>query len=184
MAEKMTKSERSELGQLIRKRERVMKAAAMERSAAMLAEFDTQLTAIYSFDDDEVWAKANAEADKAVEAANAEIAARCEVLGIPKDFAPSLVFGWRERGQNAVKARRTELRQMARSRIAKIEKEAITKIERMSLEAQTEVIANGLQSKAALDFLEKMPTLESLMPALDANELKQINDGQQKSTNW
>ena len=45
----MTKSERSELGQLIRKRERVMKAAAAERAAQMIAELDTQSAAIYSF---------------------------------------------------------------------------------------------------------------------------------------
>lgn len=176
----MTKSERTELGQLIRKRERVMKSLAVERSAQMLAEFDTQLAAIYSFDDDETWAKAKTEAEKVVEDANDVITKRCEELGIPKDFAPSLAFQWIGRGENMVASRRAELRRMARSRIAAVEKEAVTKIERMSLTAQTEVIANGLESTAARDFLEKMPSLESLMPTLDANELKQIQDGKQR----
>ena len=36
----MTKGERTELGQLIRKREKVMKSQAQERSAALIAEFD------------------------------------------------------------------------------------------------------------------------------------------------
>lgn len=180
---KMTKSERSELGQLIRKRERVMKSMAAERSAQMLSEFDTQLAAIYSFDEDETWAKAKAEAQNVVVAANETIAKRCAELGIPKDFAPSLAFAWIGRGENQVASRRAELRRMALSRIKAIEKEAVTKIERMSLAAQTEVIANGLESASAREFLENMPSLESLMPMIDANEMKQLQDANQTTGN-
>ena len=176
MTDKMTKSERTELGQLIRKRERVMKSLAVERSSAMLAEFDAQLSAIYSYDDDETWQKAHDEAEKVVEESNELIAKRCAELGIPKEFAPSLGFAWFERGQNAVKARRAELRQAAKSKIAALEKQAYAKIERMSLEAQTEVIANGLESAEARQFLEKMPSIEELMPLLNAIEMKQIQD--------
>lgn len=184
MSDKMTKSERVELGQLIRKRERVMKSLAAERAANMLAEFDAQSAAIYSYDQDEIWKKSTEEAEKVVAEANKTIAARCQELGIPKEFAPSLSFGWYERGQNAVASRRAELRRMAKSRIAAIEKEALTKIERLSLTAQTEVIANGLESAAARRFLEKMPELESLMPAINAAELKQIQDAKSKTNDW
>ena len=180
----MTRSERQELGQLIRKRERVMKAQVAERGAAMLAEFENQCGSIYSFDQDETWAKAMQEAEKAVEDANKVVAARCKELGIPKEFAPSVAMGWMERGQNMVAARRTELRRMAKSRIAAIEKEAIAKIERSSLEAQTEVVANGLVSHAAKDFLERMPSLEVLMPSLDARELKKISDRNRKKADY
>ena len=38
----MTKSERAELTQLIRKREKLMKSQAQERSALLLAEFDAR----------------------------------------------------------------------------------------------------------------------------------------------
>lgn len=178
--DRMTKGERQELGQLIRKRERVMKAQVAERGAAMLAEFENQCGSIYSFDQDETWAKAMQEAEKAVADANEVIAARCKEMGIPKEFAPSVLMGWFERGQNAVAARRTELRRMAKTRIVAIEKEAISKIERLSLEAQTEVISNGLVSTAAKDFLERMPTLDVLMPSLDAQELKKISDRKHK----
>lgn len=180
MADKMTKSERAELGQLIRKRERVMKSLAVERSSAMLAEFDAQLSAIYSFDDDEVWKKANDEAEKIINQSNEAIAKRCTEMGIPKEFAPSLAFGWYDRGENMAKARRSELRQAAKSRIAGMEKEAYARIERMSFEAQAEVIANGLESVAALSFLEKMPSIEEMMPLLNAVEIKQIQDGKRK----
>lgn len=176
MTDKMTKSERTELGQLIRKRERVMKAQATERAAQMLAEFDTQCAQLYSFDDDEVWKQATDEAEKVVAEANATIKARCKKLGIPAEFSPSLGFGWIERGQNAVASRRAELRRMAKSRITAIERETQTKIERISLSAQTEVIANGLVSADARKFLEQMPSLEVLMPAIDVKQMKQIAD--------
>jgi hypothetical protein len=181
VAEKMTKSERADLGQLIRKRERVMKALAVERSSAMLAEFESQLSAIYCYDDDKIWKKANDEAQKVVDESNEIIAKRCAEMGIPKEFAPSLVFGWMERGQNMVKARRIELRQAAKLKIASLEKQTYVKIERMSLEAQTEVIANGLESATARQFLEKMPSIEDMMPMLNAIEMKQIQDAKHKT---
>ena len=174
--DRMTRAEREELGQLIRKRERVMKAQVSERGTAMLAEFESQCAAIYSFDQDETWAKAMQETEKAGADANKIIAARCKELGIPKEFSPSVVMGWMERGENMVAARRTELRRVAKTRIAAIEKEAIAQIERLSLEAQTEVVANGLVSNAAKEFLERMPALEVLMPSLDARKLKELND--------
>lgn len=176
----MTKSERVELGQLIRKRERVMKSLAAERAAAMLVEFESQCAAIYSFDQDEVWEKSFKEAEKVAKEAQATVANRCKELGIPKEFAPSLHLDWYSRGQNAVASRRSELRQVAKAKIAAVQKETIAKIERMSLEAQTEVIAHGLESEAAKGFLERMPSIETLMPALNAVEIKQLQERRQK----
>jgi len=170
----MTRAERAELGQLIRKRERVMKAAARERSSQLMAEFDTQSAQIYNFDDDEIWEKARLAAKEAIDAAQKEISARCRELGIPPEFAPGVSFGWYGRGQNAVAGRRAELRRMAKSRVEAMEQEAITKIERLSLVAQTEVIAQGLESAAAHDFLEKMPGLDVLMPPINSIEIKAL----------
>jgi hypothetical protein len=177
---KMTKGERVELGQLIRKRERVMKSYAAERAAQMLAEFDRQSAQIFAFDDDQVWAKATDEAKRMVDKSNKVIADRCRELGIPEEFAPSLTFGWEERGQNQVAGRRSELRRMAVSKISAIEAETITKIERLSLTAQTEVLAHGMESDAAKSFLENMPALETLMPSLDAAALKTLQDERRK----
>ncbi|AMJ60927.1 hypothetical protein [Bosea sp. PAMC 26642] len=171
MTDKMTRQERSDLSALIRKRERVLKAAAAERAAAMRAEFEKQCASIYSFDDDEVWKQAMAEVDKVVADAHAIIAARCAELGIPKEFAPGLSVGWYGRGQNAVKSRRAELREVAKSRIEAIQKEAATKIERTSLEAQSEVLVSGLESDAAKLFLSKMTPIDELMPAIGMEEV-------------
>ena len=123
----VTKSERQELMQLIRKRERVMKSQAQERSALLLAEFDAASAKIHHYDEDPVWQRATAEANKAVETAKLEVSARCAELGIPAEFAPCLSFNWYGRGQNAVAARRAELRRAAQSRIEALEREAITR---------------------------------------------------------
>lgn len=183
----MTKGERQELGQLIRKREKVMKAHAAERSAALLAEFDAQSAKIHSYDDDEVWKKAVEEAEQAVLAAQVAIAQRCKRLGIPEEFAPTIDMSWQGRGHNAVSSRRAELRRAAQSKISAIEAKAISEIEKMSLTAQTEVIASGLQSEAAKDFLGSMPSLEKLMPPVQFDEIQSLIEArraQERQLGW
>lgn len=176
MTDKMTKAERAELGSLIRKREKVMKSIADERAGVMMADFEAQSAAIYSYDDDAVWAEAVKDAEAAVQLAEQVIAKRCEERGIPREFAPTLKVGWFGRGQNAVAERRAELRQVAKKRIEAITLEAKAKIERMSLDAQTAVTMSGLESEAAKAFLEHMPKIEVLMPPVSAVEIKQLVD--------
>ena len=172
----MTKGERQELSSLIRKREKVMKSAADERAASMMADFDMQSAKIYEFDDDAVWEEATKAAAEAVKAAQATVEERCKVLGIPPEFAPGLHFGWHRRGQNEAQSRRQELRRAAKSRVEAITLEAKAKIERFSLNAQTEVVASGLISDAARGFLGAMPDLEVLMPPVNAVEVKALID--------
>jgi hypothetical protein len=174
----MTKHERDQLLQLVKKRERVMKVKAQERSATLLAEFDAQSAKVYHWDDDEVWAQVKERAEQAIEQAQIEIAARCKELGIPPEFAPGLQMFWHGRGHNAAAERRAELRRAAKSRIEAIEKEALSQIEALSLEAQTAIISHGLESEAAKSFLEKMPTLETLMPPLQVNDIQKLVEAQ------
>lgn len=170
----ITKAERAELLSLIKKRERVMKTQAAERSAVMLADFEAQAAKVYHFDEDEVWKRAYAEAEAAAREACDAIAARCQALGIPAEFAPGMQVYWHGRGQNAIAARRAELRRAAKARIDAIEHEALTRIECMSLEAQTELIAHGLQSDAAKSFLSAMSNVESLMPPLKFTDISAL----------
>lgn len=170
----MTKGERDQLLQLVKKREKVMKVKAAERSATLMAEFDAQSAKIHHWDEDAVWASVKTEADKAVEAAKLAIAARCSELGIPTEFAPGVEMYWHGRGHNAVASRQTELRRAAKSKIEAIEKEALSQIEQFSLEAQTQIIAHGLESEAAKLFLEQMPALETLMPSLQISQIQQL----------
>jgi hypothetical protein len=174
-ANRMTKSERSDLLSLIKKRERVMKTMAAERSAEMIAEFEAQAAKIYSFNDDAVWAKAKEEATSAVAAAQEAIAERCALLGIPKEFAPSLQIGWYGRGENAFAARMAELRRAAKKRIEAIEAEACSRIERMSLEAQAELLSHGIDTDAARAFLETAKQdMAALMPSLQVVDVERM----------
>jgi hypothetical protein len=174
MTTTMTKGERDQLLQLVKKRERVMKVKAQERSAAILAEFDAQSAKIHHWDEDAVWKRVHDEATKAVEDAQIAIAVRCKELGIPAEFAPGLNVYWHGRGHNAVGERRAELRRAAKSRIEAIEKEALSRIESMSLDAQTEIVAHGLESVASKAFLESMPKIESLMPSIQITEIQSL----------
>jgi hypothetical protein len=162
----MSKSEREDLQRLIRQREKVLKSAAKQRSASLLADFENQMGSTYSFDQDEVWANATEVAEREVAKAQDRIAARCAKLGIPERFAPRLDVHWYSRGENAVKERRTELRKMAVTRIEAIEREAIVKIELGCLKAQEQIALAGLTSEKARQFIEARPAIDVLMPAL------------------
>lgn len=172
----MTKQERHELQQLIKKREKVMKAKATERSAELLAEFEELSQSVYKFDDDATWEAAAREAKAVADKANETIAKRCKQLGIPKQFAPQLSLQWLERGRNMFAAERAEMRAAAKARIAAIEKAACSQIETLALEAMTAVVTSGVTSIAAKNFMEQMGDLNKLMPALDVKDVQTMID--------
>jgi hypothetical protein len=175
----LTRGERENLLRLAKMRERVAKTGLAQRSAQLLAEFEQQMASEYSYDQDAVWKAAAAAADREVKKAAAQIAERCRELGIPDRFAPGLHLSWYDRGENAVGKRRTELRFVAKSRIAEIEKTARSAIERVSLEVQTEILRTALGSAAAAAFLDRMPSVEQLMPPLAIAAIEQMLEPRQ-----
>ena len=58
----MNKGERAYLCTLVRKQEKLAKTAAAQRAAELRADFEAQLSAIYSYDQDQVWKQAHAAA--------------------------------------------------------------------------------------------------------------------------
>ena len=182
---RMTKGERDDLIRLIKQRERVAKTAAAQRSAAMLAEFEQQITAVHKFDKNEVWKAAVDATVEAARKANEEVAAEAERLGIPEEFRPKLSFHWERRGENEYRERREELRRLAKAEIDALEKVARVQIESESVQAQTEVIANGLNSAAAIEFLNKLPAVEAMMPALDVSDIqRKLAERARKRDGW
>jgi hypothetical protein len=177
----MSRGERSDLAVIVRKREKVMKALAKERSAGLLAEFETQIDRFYSWDDHPAWQRAARKVAAVLDEAKAEVESACIEMKIPKPFRPSIDWSWRGQGENAIRQRRNELRIVAKSRIAAIEKAALTRIEQLSLEAQTAIIAHGLQSKAAKAFLDDMPAIETLMPPLKITDMEKLLEREQAS---
>lgn len=167
MSEQMTKGEREDLQRLVRQREKAMKSAAKQRSLELLADFENQISAEYSFDDDAVWAEATRIADAEVKKVQEAVARRCVELGIPRQFAPTLSLIWKARGYgNSIDRRRNELRLSAKAQVDALEAKAIVQIEMQAVEAQTQLAMAGLTSDAALSFIGQLPSVESLMPEL------------------
>jgi hypothetical protein len=90
----MIKHEREDLQRLVRWPEKVLKSAAKQRSAELIAVFESQMGQEFSFDQDEVWERATKIAQAALAKANEQIAARCREIGIPKRFAPGFHLSW------------------------------------------------------------------------------------------
>jgi hypothetical protein len=153
IAPSLSNAERERLLKAARLREKVAKSAASARSLELMANFEQQLASNYSFDQDEIWAKAAQASKAAVEAADGAIAEECERLA---RFRPSLACQWYGRGENASKERRAELRKVAQTRIAANEKQALTEIQRISSEVQIELLAHGM-SPTALALLGLPP---------------------------
>lgn len=172
MTEAMTRADRETLIKIARQRERVAKTEAKERSARLIADFEAQLDHRYAYDENDVWKEAAEKAKAVVDEAKAAIAAECAKLGIPKQFAPGLDFGWYGRGRNAVKGEREEMRRIASRQIEAAEKAARTAIERQSLAIQEQIMVGGLSSDDARQFLASMPTVDTLMPMLAVDEVQ------------
>ncbi len=70
--------------------------------------------------------------------------------------------------------RRAELRKLANAHFDAQEKDAIAKLELHSLDVQQTLIASSLTTEQARQFLEKMPTVDSLMPPLNEGEVQKM----------
>lgn len=168
----MSKGEREDLQRLVRQHQKALVSNAKLRSKELLADFENEMAAEYAFDDDEVWAQAAKAAEAVVAKAQKQVEARCLELRIPERFAPSLRLSWNNRGyDNLVEKRRTELRRVAKSRVEALEQRALVDIETASVNLQTDIAIAGLTSELARDFVKRLPTVESLMPALSYGEL-------------
>jgi hypothetical protein len=176
----LTRHETHDLGMIIKDRAKVLRSHVADRAAACLADFEQKLAAVYSFDQDEVWKQAAHAALEVAQQSQEKIAARCKELGIPPSFAPRIEVSWHGRGENAIASRRLELRRVAKSKIEAMEKAAITKIDRMSLDLRTQVIAMGLMSQEAKLFLESLAPIDEVMRALDVRDIEDAADTERR----
>lgn len=170
MTTEMTKGERSDLASLAKERARVAKLGVEQRKAEHLADVEAQLAARYSFNDDR-WADLTKTAEAAVNAADEVVAERCREIGIPEQFRPSIGVSWYSRGENASRERRAELRRVAASTLDAAAKRAKFAIDQTKVEVLTSLTASGLRTEEAAAFLQSMPTVEELMPAIDVDTL-------------
>jgi hypothetical protein len=173
MNEQMSKGERDEFHRLNRNTEKTLKRAAVERSARLRAEVEEQLSAIYP-ENDPRWAALSEAAKNGFRELDDQLAEKCRKAGIAPECRPSLNVSWYGRGENMVKVRRDELRKRMYSRIEAIQQTAFAKIEQRCLDLQTRILAAGLSSEAANEFLKGWPTIEELMPAPDIKDVQKV----------
>lgn len=178
---RLSRHETHDLSMIIKDRTRVLRAHAEEQAAVLLADFEAKLAATYKFDDDEVWKRATEEAMDIVRIGNEKIAARCEKLGIPKQFAPGLALSWAERGENGVARRRIELTRIAKSQIDAMHKAAVTRIEKQALDLRTQVVSMGIMSSGAKLFLESLAPVEDAMQSLDFAAVQRQLDNESRT---
>jgi len=167
----LSRADRAGLERLARKRAKLATAQVGERVKTLKAEVEDQLSAIYEFGD-ELWADVTAAAQVAVQQADAQVAEACRRAGIPDAFRPRLALNWAGRGQNAVPARRAELRKLAHARIDEGAETAKVTIASALLEVETELISGGLESGEASAFIRAMPTADELLAPVDVGELE------------
>jgi hypothetical protein len=168
----MTKQERDDLARLVRRREKLAKADVDTIAAEREADFEAQLARRYDLYT-EAWRDASERLEHAVEELNQRIRAEFEEKGIPLEFAPSARAAWFSRGENLTADRRFELRKVAKTRLAAEAKQAKARIERASVEIQTQLVAAGLQTEEARAYLDQMPTADELLPTLDLSAIEQ-----------
>jgi hypothetical protein len=170
----MTRTEHDRLERLIRHHVALAKTGARERQAVLKADFEQQLDTRYSYDTYAIWNEAVEAAKKEIGQAQIKVHARCRALGIPDQFAPSLDFSWWNRGRNAVKEERTEMRRVAYTRLEALAQSAILAVEKEALRLHTELTAGSLDSTDAKAFLGRFPAIEKLMPTLSLKELTAV----------
>lgn len=98
----------------------------------------------------------------------------CQERGIRPEFAPAIGISWFSRGQNAVDARRAELRKAAKARLEALATAAKVEIDTAGLSIETNLVSRSLESDEAREFLEQMPAPAELLPPLTLVELEAV----------
>lgn len=169
----MTRAEATELAKVVRMQARVANRRIDELKAERLAEMEATLAAEFQHSD-ERWSDLTREASQLVKALDAELAERCEALGLRPEFRPALTLGWYKRGQNGDAERRAELRKVGQTRIEADARAARTKVEQWQAGACAELVARHITSADARRFLSAMPIAEELVKAPAVAELEAI----------
>jgi hypothetical protein len=175
MTENTTKISKFELEKLLKLSERearALKAATEARKAQVIADGEAAIAAKYSPKYKPEWEPLAAEAQVIANKLNALIIKDLKDEGVPEEFCPSLLVKWINRGENSYVDRRTELKSVLKSEACAQQKLAVTQIELWLIQRQTELLPYGMQSDDAKRLLAERPSLETLMPSLQLNDIE------------
>jgi hypothetical protein len=167
---RMTAAERTDLCKLVRLNAKVAKDDAEARGKQLLADAEARLATVFKAEDD-WWADITDHVNRVVAEADQAVAALSRERGIAEEFRPSIHWGFYGRGENAIAARRAELRKVAQADVAARVKAAQVEIDRKAAQQMTGITQAGLTSAEAKAFISAMPKPEELLPPLGALHL-------------
>lgn len=169
MDETLTKTERSELRSLIRRRAVIAKKDIDARKAVLLADFEEQLTEEFQ-PEDERWAEVVRSAERAVRDANRELTEVFDRLNVRKDIRPQLGVAWGMRPD--IDMRKWQLRRAAKRRAEAMCDEAKLAIDRQAVAIEGRLAATALISTEASEWLASLPQVDDLVRSLDVASVR------------
>lgn len=170
MSGPMTKTERTELAALARRRAKLARQEVDERAALMLAEVEARLATVESLQD-AAWHEVADEAKRAIAELNERVALVAAARGIPDEMHPRAALAWSGRGTATEKERRAELRRTAEARVKAAALAAKRRIDTQAVEVETELVREGITSERAAAFLDALPTAADLMEGVTLPEV-------------
>jgi hypothetical protein len=179
--QRMTKSELDTIGRALRARVKAAKASIIALGPKLKAEFEVQLAVSYPASGDPVWKVALHEVYECYIVQQKVVEERCEELGIPKRFCPTLTPpGWSDGWRTSCadfKDYRAEMRRLAATQIDDMLKSRLAQLELDSANIQFELMSNGCVTDAAKDFMARLPSIEQLIPPLKVSEVEALVEG-------
>lgn len=173
----MTAKEREALGQAVRLKMRVCKAEIDRRCAIQKANMEKELTGQFNAEDEDL-AAILAEARAHIDRLQGEIFELCKARGVRRVFAPQLHASFSYRGENAIKDRRAELRKLGEANIDAKRKQAWQAVEAWGAQSQIDLIGDGLTTADARAFLEKLPSVDALLPPVTLADIDALTTHQ------
>jgi hypothetical protein len=159
----MTKTERDELLRTAKGRTKVAAKQIEQRKQELKAHVETQLATIYKRDDVR-WRTITEELEHMAEEADRRVEEICRAEGIPEDLRPTISFYWAGRGQNALKARRDEMRKAYFAQIDSNAAKLLTAIETRLWDFQFRLAAKAIESDEARALLAEIQDMTSSLP--------------------
>jgi hypothetical protein len=176
---RMKQSEIKHVSQALRARVKAARATIIALGPKLKANFEVEVSRRYPARGDAVWLDAMEKLDRATKEQRARVAERCEELGIPHRFRPTIAgphwSDWHD--SYAYKSLRAELCRVANLQIDDMLKTRLAEMERDSADIQFEIASQGCLTDAAKEFMAKLPSIDALIPAITMEEVQALIEG-------
>jgi hypothetical protein len=177
----MTRKDRDQLAQVAKMRARVAKGSIDQRELALKRQVEDELQALFETES-EMAQRALERAHAVARTAQADLDTWLDEHEVPARMRPRIGVADPARGfgDETIASRRAALRALASARVKALAAHAKIEIDRSCADTVTALIAGGLDSVAASEALEQMPTIDQLMLVPSVAELESVHDEQRQ----